>query len=209
MTSRIKICGLTTPEAVEASAGADFIGFVFFPASPRNIAPSVAAALARQSSLPSVAVTVDADDATLDAIFKEFRPDYIQLHGKESPDRIAAIQAEYAVKIIKAVRVTDEADITQARLYEPIADMLMFDAGGASSLPGGNGVGFDWSLLKGKTFSRPWFLSGGLNATTIEEALRVSGATMVDVSSGVESAPGVKDPARIRAFITHVKSLSV
>lgn len=205
MSVQVKICGLTTPEGVRAAAGADFAGFVFYPPSPRNLRADDAERLA--SLLPRdvrrVAVMVDPDDALLRAVLARLRPDFVQLHGGEAPDRVAAIRAGFGVKVIKAVPVRDATDVAAARGFEDIADRLMFDAKPPTSggLPGGNALTFDWSLLTGCAWRRPWFLSGGLDAANVAAAIAQTGAPAVDVSSGVEAKPGVKDPARIAAFI--------
>jgi len=212
MTPRVKICGLTTPEAVEAAAtsGADYLGFIFYPPSPRHVTPERAAELAALApSLPAVAVTVDADDATLEGILRGFAPAYFQLHGNETPARLRDIKTRFGLPVIKAFAVRTGDDIASAHAYEAHADFLLFDARAPKGLPGGNGLAFDWRLLSAREFGKPWFLSGGLNADNVEEALRIGGAPMVDVSSSVESAPGVKDPARVRAFITKVKSITL
>lgn len=210
----VKICGLTSEEAVAASRGADFIGFVFYPPSPRNLAPARAAKLAALSEAASVAVTVDPDDALLERVFRDFSPDYLQLHGMESPQRVLEIKARYAVPVIKAFRVAQAADIESTHAYEDVADYFLFDAkvraprkDGDAALPGGNGVAFDWTLLRGQIFTRPWFLSGGLGVGNVAEAIHASGAAAVDASSLLESSPGVKDPEKVRAFVRHVKAI--
>ncbi len=207
MTPQVKICGLTTAAGVAAASGADYLGFIFFPASPRNLMPAQAAGLAKGVSQPTVAVMVDPDDTLLDTIFAEFKPHYIQLHGNESPARVAQIKSAFKTPVIKAFKIRTGDDVAKAHAYEKAADMLMFDAKAPEGLPGGNGLSFDWKLLAGRSFGRPWFLSGGLNADNVEEALRISGAAMVDVSSSVESEPGVKDPALVRGFIEQVKRI--
>ena len=207
-----KICGLSTPEAVQAAVegGAGYVGFVFFPPSPRDVAPARAAELAapaRAAGVMVVAVTVDASDDQLDAISAALAPDLIQLHGHETPERVAAVKARTGVRAIRALRVGDAADLDAAAAFEPVADQLMFDARPPRDaiLPGGNGAAFDWAILQGRRFTRPWFLAGGLDAGNVAEAVAGSGAAQVDVSSGVESAPGVKDPASIRAFLEAVR----
>jgi phosphoribosylanthranilate isomerase len=208
MTVRAKICGLTTIDAVAAAGDADHLGFIFFPRSPRNLTPYKAAELAAHSDIPAVAVTVDPDDDLLEAIFSEFSPDYIQLHGNESPERVKQIEDRFNRPVIKAFGIQTAQDITASKAYKNVADMLMFDAKLPKGMPGGNGVSFDWKILAGQQFNKPWFLSGGLAIDNVEEAVRISGAKMVDVSSSLESAPGVKNPELVRAFVKKVKSIS-
>ena len=202
-----KICGLKTPETVAAAleGGAAFLGFNFFAASPRAIAPDAAARLAApvRGKARIVAVTVDPDDALLDRLMATLKPDLIQLHGKETPARAAAVAARTGAGVIKVIPVSEASDLTAASAYEPVVEHLMFDTKPPKGavLPGGTGVAFDWTILKGRRFSRPWFLAGGLDPWNVEEALAVSGAPMADVSSGVERGPGVKDPALISAFL--------
>lgn len=206
-----KICGLSTEAAVQAAieGGATYVGFVFFPRSPRDIAPERAADLAapaRAAGLKIVAVTVDADDVLLDRFAATLKPDLIQLHGCETPDRVAQVKASTGAGVIRALRVSEAPDLDAATAFEAVADRLMFDAKPPpdSVLPGGNGGAFDWKMLAGRAFAKPWFLAGGLDPTNVAEAIRVSGAPMVDVSSGVERAPGVKDAALIAAFLKAV-----
>jgi phosphoribosylanthranilate isomerase len=211
--TQAKICGLTTPEAVAAAVdgGAAYVGFVFFKKSPRNIAPEAAQRLAaplRQSSpVKIVALTVDPTDAELDDIVRILNPDLIQLHGKETPQRVAAIRAALGLPLIKAVGVRDSSDIVAARTYDGAADHLMFDAKApeGSDRPGGHGTRFDWTLLDGVRLTRPWFLAGGLDPWNVAEAVKLSRAPIVDVSSGVERGPGVKDPGLISAFLGAVR----
>ena len=206
-----KICGLSTPDAVRAAleGGAAYVGFVFFPASPRNVRPELAARLAEpaRNKAGVVAVTVDADDQALDVIMAVLKPDLIQLHGKETPERVAHIRAVSGVPLIKAVGVRDASDIAAARRYEGAAEHLMFDAKPpkGSSLPGGVGASFDWTLLAGRRFQRPHFLAGGLDPWNVRDAAKLSGAPLVDVSSGVERGPGLKDPGLISAFLDAVR----
>ena len=205
--TRAKICGLTTPETLDAAltGGAAFVGAVVFPKSPRHIDPLHAATLFARArgKAQVVAVTVDADDALLTEIALILKPDLIQLHGSETPERAARVRTLTGAGIIRALSVRNAADIDAAAPWETVADHLMFDAKPpeGSSLPGGVGASFDWTLLADRSFSRPWFLAGGLNPDNVAGAVRISGAPLVDVSSGVESAPGVKDPARIAAFL--------
>jgi phosphoribosylanthranilate isomerase len=214
MTVAVKICGLSTPETVAAAldAGADYVGFVFFPKSPRHVTLAQAAALAGQArgKAKIVALTVDADDALLLDIVRDVKPDLIQAHGAETPERIAAIRALTGTGVMKALKVGGPEDIAAARDYAAVADLVLFDAKAPASLkealPGGNGLSFDWSLLADGRGGHRFMLSGGLTPENVAEAVAVTGAGLVDVSSGVESAPGIKDPARIRKFIEAVKT---
>ena len=207
----IKICGLTTVETLDAAldGGADFVGAVVFAKSPRHIAPQDAGALFERARGRAgiVAVTVDADDALLEAIARTLRPDFIQLHGAETPARAEAVRALTGAGVIKALPIREAGDFVAADEWDYHADHLMFDARPpeGSALPGGVGHSFDWTLLADRAFRHPWFLVGGLNPDNVGKALRITGAPMVDVSSGVESAPGVKDPGRIAAFIRAVR----
>jgi phosphoribosylanthranilate isomerase len=207
MSACAKICGLTTPETLNAAlaGGAAFVGAVIFPRSPRHIEPLHAATLFERARGKAgiVAVTVDADDALLTEIALILKPDLIQLHGSETPERAARARMLTGAGIIRALSVRSAADIDAAVAWVPIVDHLMFDAKPpeGSALPGGVGASFDWTLLAGRTFERPWFLAGGLNPGNVAAAIRTTGAPLVDVSSGVESAPGVKDPALIAAFL--------
>ena len=212
MTLQTKICGVSTPEAVRAAVdgGAAFLGFMFFPKSPRNIDPEAAARLAppaRARGVKIVAVAVDPPDNEIDAIMAGLAPDLIQLHGKEPPARVREIGERTGRGIIKVVPVSEASDLTAAKAYEPLVEHLMFETKPPKDAdrPGGLGVAFDWSLLKGRRFERPWFLAGGLNPWNVAEAVAVSGAPMLDVSSGVERGPGLKDPALIQAFLDAVR----
>jgi phosphoribosylanthranilate isomerase len=182
---------------------------MFFDRSPRNVGPETAARLAApvRGRARTVAVVVDPDDAFLDRLTAAFRPDLIQLHGSESPARAAQVAARTGCGLIKVLPVSDSSDIAAAAAYEPVVEHLMFDARPPKDAdrPGGLGTAFDWTLLSGRTFSRPWFLAGGLDPWNVEEALRLSGAPLADVSSGVERGPGVKDPALISAFLQAVR----
>jgi phosphoribosylanthranilate isomerase len=209
MTPAVKICGLKTPEAVQAAKGADYCGFVFFPRSPRNITPENAAKLKVYASGKTVAVTVNADDDFLQEIAEKFQPDFIQLHGDETPERVAEVRKKFAVSVIKALPVRTAEDIDLAAHFEDIADILMFDAKPPGDLPGGNGIPFDWTLLAGRKFRKPYFLSGGISIGNVEKALKESGARVIDISSGLESSPGNKDPQMIVEFIKKVKALAV
>lgn len=212
MTISVKICGISTEEALEAaiSAGADYAGFVFFPKSPRNVSIARAQILASQARdrIKTVALIVNADDEAVSEIVAGVRPDFLQLHGDETPQRVAAIKALSGARIIKAVKVASPADIVAAADYESAADILLFDAPppNPSALPGGNGVPFDWTWLNAASLRANFMLSGGLNSDNVWTAVRRSGATAVDVSSGVESSPGKKDAALIRTFIEAAKS---
>ncbi len=204
---RAKICGLRSLQdvAAAATAGAAYVGFVFFAKSPRNISIQQATALALEVpvGLCKVALTVNADDATLDAITEAVPLDMLQLHGSESPARVAEVKARYGLPVMKAIGVADAADLPQIDLYSEVADQLLIDAKPPKDavLPGGNGLAFDWRLLAGRKYwQRPWMLAGGLTPENVTEAIRMTGARQVDVSSGVESAPGQKDAALIAKF---------
>jgi phosphoribosylanthranilate isomerase len=214
MTTEVKICGITDADTMDAAleAGADYIGLVFFPPSPRALTPERAAELLQFSpdDLVKVGLFVDPDDATLDAVLSRVRLDLLQLHGSESPERVEAIRLEYGVPVMKTIAVETAADLDRVEPYLTVADRLLFDAKPpkGAALPGGNAVAFDWSLLQGRRWGLPWMLAGGLTAATVAEAIRLTGAPAVDVSSGVESAPGVKDPAKIAAFIAAARGRS-
>jgi phosphoribosylanthranilate isomerase len=204
--AEVKICGISDATALEAAidGGARFVGFVVYPKSPRHVSRDKLAMLSERARgrVETVVVTVDADDELLAMVQQVARPDWIQLHGRETPALTAHARTYAGTGVIKAIGVGRAEDLAQAARYEPVAEMLMFDAkpppGG---LPGGNAVAFDWAILAGRSFSRPWLLSGGLNAGNVREAISSSGAALVDVSSGVESAPGVKDVAAISQFL--------
>ncbi len=188
-----------------AGAGAAYIGLNFFPKSPRfvTLAEARALALAAPEGLCKVALTVDADDATLEAILADVPIDMLQLHGHETPARVAAVRARFGLPVMKVVGVSDAGDLAQVAEHEPVADQIMVDAKPPKGavLPGGNGVAFDWGLIAGRRWTKPWMLAGGLTAANVAEAVRLTGARQVDVSSGVESAPGVKDAELIAAFV--------
>ncbi len=212
MTPATKICGVSTPEAVRAAVegGAAFLGFMFFPQSPRNIDPEAAARLtppARACGVKIVAVLVDPSDNEIDAVMAGLAPDLIQLHGKEPPARVREIGARTGRGIIKVVPVSEASDLAAAKPYESLVEHLMFETKPAKDAdrPGGLGVAFDWTLLKDRRFERPWFLAGGLNPWNVAEAVAASGAPLLDVSSGVERGPGLKDPALIQAFLDAVR----
>jgi phosphoribosylanthranilate isomerase len=206
MTLQIKICGLSTPEtlATAIQAGADFVGFVHYSRSPRNVSPAAAGALAGavRGQTMIVSLLVDPDDALVAEVMAAVHPDYLQLHGKETPLRVAEIAARTRAATIKVLPVATSVDAAKAGLYRGIADIVMFDAKPMpGELPGGNGVAFDWHSVAGQARNGPFMLSGGLNPGNVAEAIRLTGAAMVDVSSGVESAPGQKDHDLIRKFI--------
>ncbi len=207
MSLLVKICGLNAPDAVDAAlaAGADLVGFVFFPPSPRHLDLTAAQGLGRQvgTRAGKVALTVDADDATFDDIVQHLRPDMLQLHGRETPERVAALKARYGLPVMKAIPVEQRADLAAVDRYIAIADRLLFDARAprAATRPGGLGKAFDWTLLRDLDLARPFMLSGGLDADNVAEALAVTRAGGVDVSSGVERSPGHKDPDKIHAFV--------
>ncbi len=213
MTVAAKICGVKDRAALDAAVagGAAYVGFVFYPRSPRNVTPAEAGALAAllPGDVTAVALAVDPDDALVAAIL-DGAPDIgmFQLHGAETPEQVAGVRARTGRRVMKAVKVSAPEDLAAARPYDGAADMLLFDAKPPAemtdALPGGNAVSFDWTILAGRSWPLPWMLSGGLDPDNVGDAIRVSGASAVDVSSGVESAPGVKDPARIAAFLRAV-----
>ena len=211
MAPLVKICGLSTAETLAAAldAGAERVGFVFFPRSPRHLTLERAAVLARQARgrAAVVALTVDAEDDALDAIAEAVAPDMVQLHGREAPERVSSVRARLGRPVVKALGVSVAADLGAVPAYAAVADEILFDAKPpkGAALPGGNGVAFDWRLLAALDLPVPFMLSGGLGPHNVGEALRVTRAPAVDVSSGVESAPGVKDPALIAAFIRAAK----
>ncbi|MCD9149198.1 phosphoribosylanthranilate isomerase [Pseudophaeobacter flagellatus] len=209
----VKICGLRSPQdvAAAANAGAAYVGFVFFPKSPRNISMPQAAALALEvpAGLCKVALTVNADDAALDALTDTVPLDMLQLHGHESPQRVAEVKARYGLPVMKAIGVAEADDLPQIDLYSQVADQLLIDAKPPkdADLPGGNGLAFDWRLLAGRKYwQRPWMLAGGLTPDNVAEAIRMTGARQVDVSSGVEVAPGQKDADLIARFTVAARS---
>ncbi len=210
--TRVKICGLRTPQdvAVAAEAGAAYIGLVFFARSPRSVTPETARALAWAAppGVAKVALVVDAADAEIDAITGTVPLDMLQLHGAETPARVAALRARTGLRVMKALGLATADDLPRIADFEAVADQILVDAKAPKDavLPGGNGLAFDWRLVAGRTWRRPWMLAGGLTPATVAEAIRLTGARQVDVSSGVESAPGVKDGGLIRAFIAAAKS---
>ncbi|MEO1638853.1 MAG: phosphoribosylanthranilate isomerase [Pseudomonadota bacterium] len=203
---RVKICGLRKQADVAAAvaARAAYVGLVFFPKSPRNVAieEARALALATPPGVAKVALVVNADDAALDAITAKVPLDMLQLHGAESPERVAAVRTRYGLPVMKAVGVATAEDIPKLETYAAVANQLLVDAKPPKDavLPGGNGLSFDWELIANRRWPVPWMLAGGLTPENVGEAIRLTGARQVDVSSGVESAPGVKDPALISAF---------
>jgi len=211
MGVQAKICGISTPEAVTAAlaGGAAFLGFVFFEKSPRNIAPEAAWRLAQpvRGKAKVVALLVDPSDAEADRVAEVLKPDFIQLHGGETPTRANAIARRTGAAIIKVLPVSEASDFAAAADFESVAEHLMFDTKPAKDAdrPGGSGRAFDWTLLAGRRFLRPWFLAGGLDPWNLAEAVQQSGAPIADVSSGVERGAGLKDPALIRAFLDAAK----
>jgi|SoimicmetaTmtHMA_FD_contig_101_71088_length_1637_multi_2_in_0_out_0_2 phosphoribosylanthranilate isomerase len=207
MPLSIKICGLKTPQALDVAldSGADLVGFVFFPPSPRNLGLEAARMLGQRvkGRAGKVALTVDANDDTLLDIIAALKPDMLQLHGSETPDRVIAVRTRYGLPVMKALPIAERRDLSPIRQYAQVADRLIFDARAPkdATRPGGLGKAFDWTLLRDINFGVPFMLSGGLDAGNVAEALRITRAPGVDVSSGVERAPGEKDPEKIRAFI--------
>jgi phosphoribosylanthranilate isomerase len=206
MALTVKICGLRTPAALDAAleAGADLVGFVFFAPSPRNLGLPSARDLGErvEGRAGKVALTVDATDDALRDIIEVLRPDMLQLHGKETPERVVQVRTRFGLPVIKALPIAERADLSPIREYASVSDRLLFDARAPreATRPGGLGTPFDWRLLAGVNPGVPFLLSGGLDAGNVAEAVRITRAPGVDVSSGVESAPGIKDPARIREF---------
>jgi len=209
---QVKICGLSTRDGIAAcvSAGASYVGFVFFEKSPRHVSITQATALAQTvpGGMCKVALVVNPDDAKLEAILAQTPIDMIQLHGGETPDRVAEVKEKFGLPVMKAVGVAGEADLPALNEYARVADQLLVDAKPPkdADLPGGNGLSFDWRLIAGRRWACPWMLAGGLNADTVADAIRLTGAKQVDVSSGVEAAAGVKSPDKIRDFVAAAKS---
>ncbi|MEZ5868233.1 MAG: phosphoribosylanthranilate isomerase [Defluviimonas denitrificans] len=207
MDVRVKICGLREEAHVAAAveAGARYVGFVFFAKSPRNVTVGTAARLAATvpPGVAKVALVVDATDAELDAMVAAVPLDMLQLHGNESPDRVAGIRARFGLPVMKAVGIAGPEDVEKIALYGKVADQILVDAKApkGAAVPGGNGLAFDWTLIARKYWPCPWMLAGGLTPDNVAEAIRLTGARQVDVSSGVEIAPGVKDAGLIRAFV--------
>jgi len=205
-----KICGITSFEALDAAieGGARFVGFVTYPPSPRFLPPEKLAALAKQAAgrVETVLVTVNADDAHLAAAASAAQPDWIQCHGGEAPGRVQEARRYARRGVIKALGVARSEDLAAITAYAPVSDMMLFDAAApAVGVPGGNAQAFDWGLLAGLRMPRPWFLAGGLTPENVREAMQISGADLVDVSSGVETAPGLKDPLLIAQFLAAVE----
>jgi phosphoribosylanthranilate isomerase len=214
MSIAAKICGLSTEAAVAAavSEGAAFVGFNFYSPSPRAVSAGKAAELCAgvPRIVARVGLFVDADDNTIACVLDAVPIDILQFHGNESPARVADAKARFARPVMKAVSIAGPEDVARSAGYEDVADMLLFDAKPPrrpDALPGGNGLAFDWGLIAGRSWRRPWMLSGGLSAELLPQAVRISGAKMVDVSSGVESRRGVKDPSKIRAFMAAARAL--
>ncbi len=215
MSVEAKICGIKTREALDAatSGGARFVGFVFYARSPRYVTPEAAGALARAvpPGVRKVGLLVDMDDAFIADVLAQTPLDMLQLHGQETPVRAAAIKARFGLPVMKAIKLATPADVAAAAPFHGHVDWLLFDAktppAMANALPGGNAVSFDWTILQGARFPVPWMLSGGLTPENVAAAIATTGARAVDVSSGVEEAPGHKSPARIRAFLDAVRAL--
>ncbi len=215
MTVQVKICGISTPEAMTAAVdgGAAFVGLVFYPPSPRALTPAQAAPLAAlvPAGVVKTGLLVDADDTTIAAILETVPLDLLQLHGAESPQRVAAIKARFGIPVMKVVKLRQPGDLEAADPYLDVADRLLFDAKPPAdlknALPGGNAVAFDWSILAGTVWPLPWMLAGGLTPENVARAVEISGAPAVDVSSGVEDAPGKKNPSKIKAFLDACRGL--
>ena len=214
MSVAAKICGLSAEGAVSAAVagGAAYLGFVFYPPSPRAVTPREAARLcvAVPAGVARVGLFVDADDAMIEATLALTSLDVLQFHGSETPERVGEVRLRFGLPVMKAVAIAGPKDVCGAARYEDVADLLLFDAKPPrrpDALPGGNGLGFDWGLIADRSWRRPWMLSGGLTAEVRPEAVRISGATAVDVSSGVESRPGQKDLGKIRAFLAAARAL--
>ena len=214
MSVTAKICGLSSEEAVAAAVagGAAYLGFVFYPPSPRAVSPARAAALCAPvpPGVQRVGLFVDAEDDAIRAALDTAPLDILQFHGQETPDRVADAKVRFHRPVMKAICVAAPEDVLVAARYESDADLLLFDAkppSRAGALPGGNGLAFDWRLIAGRDWRRPWMLSGGLTAELLPEAVRISGASAVDVSSGVERHPGDKDPGKIREFLAVARRL--
>jgi len=209
---RVKICGLTSPAAVEnaVAAGAAYVGFVFFPPSPRaqTAASARALTLVVPPGIAKVGLFVDPDDSLLESILADVPLDILQLHGHETPARVSEIRKRFGLPVMKAIGVRDAPDLDQIAEYAPAADQLLIDAKPPREavLPGGNGLSFDWRLIAGRRWPLPWMLAGGLTPENVAEAVQLTGARQLDVSSGVESAPGIKDPEKVAAFIRAAKN---
>ena len=212
MSIEVKICGINSAEAADATLGAraDFAGLVFHLSAPRQVNGEQAASLAARlrGRTRIVALLCDPRDEEVAAAVKAARPDFIQLHGKETPERVAAIRAQFAVPVMKVIAISESSDLAVVSSYEKVADRLLFDAKppSAAAREGGHGTAFDWQLLHGRSFSRPWLLAGGLNSQNVARAIQIAGAPGVDVSSGVETSPGVKSAALIHDFVKNARS---
>ncbi|MGF1592379.1 MAG: phosphoribosylanthranilate isomerase [Kiloniellaceae bacterium] len=215
MTVQVKICGISTPESMTAAVegGAAFVGLVFYPRSPRAVTPHEATPLAAliPPGIVKTGLLVDAEDATIEGILKAVPLDLLQLHGSESPERVAAVKARFGLPVMKVVKLRQAGDLEAVEPFLPVADRLLFDAKPPAemkdALPGGNAVAFDWTLLSGTAWPLPWMLAGGLTPENVARAVALSGAPAVDVSSGVEDAPGLKNPQKIRAFLAAARAL--
>lgn len=213
MSVEVKICGLSTPAGISAAVfgGARYVGFVFYPPSPRFVSPERAAMLAAlvPSSVLKVGVVVDVSDMELGMLLDHVRLDMLQLHGSEPPERVAEIRQRFGLPVIKAAPIYTADDLGRARRFEAVADRLLFDAKApaGANRPGGNAISFDWSLLRDVAFPIPWFLAGGVTAANVAEAVRQSGAASLDISSGVETSPGVKSAERIRQFLRAARAI--
>jgi len=209
MSVDVKICGISTAEAMNAAieGGAAFVGLVFYQPSPRAVTPQQAAALAAlvPGDIVKTGLLVDADDATIEEILEGVALDLLQLHGSETPERVAEVKARFGLPVMKVVKLRRQGDLEAVEPYLTVADRLLFDAKPPAemtgALPGGNAVAFDWTILSGTTWPLPWMLAGGLTPENVAEAIRISGAPAVDVSSGVEDAPGRKNTSKIKAFL--------
>ncbi|HVU20930.1 MAG TPA: phosphoribosylanthranilate isomerase [Rhizomicrobium sp.] len=214
MGIQVKICGINSVESADAAvrAGADFAGLVFFRGSPRNLSREQGASLAERmrGHARLVALMVDANDEEVAAVVKAVRPDFLQFHGSESPERVGAVRSQFGVPIVKALAVAEASDLARAGEYANAAEMFLFDAKAPANAarPGGHGAAFDWQLLRGRSFVRPWLLAGGLTSENVARAIASSDAPGVDVSSGVETAPGVKSPQMISDFVAAARSAS-
>ena len=215
MSIEVKICGISTAGAMTAAVegGAAFVGLVFYPPSPRAVTPAEAAPLAAlvPEGVIKTGLLVDAEDAAIEAILKAVPLDLLQLHGSESPERVAEIKARFGLPVMKVVKLRQQGDLEAVDPFLAVADRLLFDAkppaAMTEALPGGNALAFDWTLLSGTTWPLPWMLAGGLTADNLARAVAVTGAPAVDISSGVEDAPGVKNPQKIRAFLAAARDL--
>jgi phosphoribosylanthranilate isomerase len=212
MAVQVKICGINSVESADAAlrAGADFAGLVFFAASPRALRADQAASLATRlrGRARIAALLVDANDEAIAAAIAAAQPDFLQLHGRETPARVAEIRGTFGKPVIKALSIADASDFSDLSAYERVTDMMLFDAKAPANAahPGGHGAAFDWQLLRGRSFLRPWLLGGGLHAENVARAIESSGAQAVDVSSGVETSPGVKSAEKIAAFVAAAKA---